>query len=232
MNFPTNLSCVQFKINKNQFGKYGLPLLNEKEFAKKLNQHILNEFTLKQNMNSNKLKKYINQYGQEFLRDALAQIPSSIDKSSFDEHNIYTKFVGDYFETFAEFFLKTFNNDSRFGVKDYEPVIIEEDYGVDGKGMCYNDVDGRNKCVVQVKYRVNTMDEIEYGALSNTFAQGVKEFDIDPHTDNNIILFTCCSGANYIAHKILKNNLFVVNHNAINKELNNLEFWQKFSNCF
>ncbi|MGN0967606.1 MAG: hypothetical protein ACI4OP_08560 [Candidatus Coprovivens sp.] len=54
-------------------------------------------------------------------------------------------------------------------VKDYHSAIETEDMCVDGYGLCYNDTIGENKCVVQVNYHVDTMNEIEYSALARTF---------------------------------------------------------------
>lgn len=96
----------------------------------------------------------------------------------------------------------------------------------------YNDTTGENKCVVQVKYRVDTMNEIEYSALARTFTQGVMEFGVNPNIDNCIILFSSCKGANYRAHNVLKNTLFEINDKKIDNEINNVQFWNEFVKLF
>lgn len=204
MNYPTGLKIVDYKINFRQFSFAGLPDLTEQDFAKQLNDRIVLEMNTKHNMNVNKLKKYICEYGHKFQADALKKVSSEIILTDEQKNEIYTRFVGDYFEAFAEFFLKTFDNDARFGVKDYQPAIETEDMGVDGCGLCYDDTKGIHKCVVQIKYRVDAMEEIEYSALARTFTQGVMEFGIDPNVDKCIILFSSCKGANYRARNVLK----------------------------
>lgn len=234
MNYPTNLEIVDYKIKNKQFGFVGLPNDTEEEFAKQLNDRIIAELNAKHHMNVNKLKKYICEYGNMFYEEMADKIPAEV-KASLDENEkkeIYTLFVGDYFEAFAEFFLKTFDNDARFGVKDYHPAIETEDMGVDGYGLCYDDTRGENKCVVQIKYRVDTMSEIEYSALARTFTQGVMEFGVNPNIDKCIILFSSCKGANYRAHNVLKNTLFEINDKKIDNEINNVQFWSEFVKLF
>jgi len=193
---------------------------------------ILDEIVKSHNMNVKKLRKMINEVGQKFKADSISRIPSVIDQTSLDLHQLYTQFVGDWFEAFAEFFLKTFDNDERYGVKDYTPAVLEDDLGVDGYGFCYDDTVSTHKCVVQVKYRLLKTDEIDYSALARTFTSGVLQFDVDPAVDNCIILFCSCKGANLNAQKVLGNRLHVIDDSMINKEINNVSFWQSFSKCF
>lgn len=232
MSYPTRLDVQIHKINSTNFSKFGLVCLTENEYAKILNKMILDEIIKSHNMNIKKLRKFINDVGCMFKVFAISQIPSTIDKTNLDLHQLYTKFVGDWFEAFAEFFLKTFDNDERFGVKNYTPAVLEEDLGVDGSGLCYDDTKGVHKCVVQVKYRLNKFDEIDYSCLARTFASGIKQFDIDPAINYNVILFCSCKGANLNAQKVLDKNLFVVNDEMINREINNVSFWDSFCKCF
>ena len=118
MAYPTKLDVQINKINSAKFGKYGLACLTENEFAKELNKMILDEIVKSGNMNVRKLSKMINEVGHKFKADAVSRIPSSIDTTSLDLNQLYTQFVGDWFEAFAEFFLKTFDNDERYGVKN------------------------------------------------------------------------------------------------------------------
>lgn len=232
MAYPTKLDVQINKINSAKFGKYGLACLTENEFAKELNKMILDEIVKSGNMNVRKLSKMINEVGHKFKADAVSRIPSSIDTTSLDLNQLYTQCVGDWFEAFAEFFLKTFDNDERYGVKNYTPAVLEEDLGVDGYGTCYDDTKGVHKCVVQVKYRLLRTDEIDYGALARTFTSGVLQFDVNPSVDYCIVLFCLCKGANLNAQKVLGKKLYVINDTMINREINNVSFWQSFSNCF
>lgn len=230
--YPKELLITKYKINKRQFGRFGLPLLTELECVRKLNDHIKNELQTKHNMNINKLRKYIFKFGNEFMNTNSQLIPSEINLAQIDTRELYTQFVGDYFEAFAEFFLKTFDNDSRFGVKKYIPNIDKDDMGVDGSGFCYDDTKSLNPCVVQVKYRINELNEIDYSALARTCAQGVMQYDLNVKVDNCIILFSSCKGSNYNAKKVFGNTLFEINDKVINQELNNVELWENFFKCF
>lgn len=232
MTHPTRLDVQVNKINSAKFGKYGLACLTENEYAKELNKTILDEIVRSGNMNVKKLRKMIHEVGHKFKADAISRIPSMIDQTSLDLSQLYTQFVGDWFEAFAEFFLKTFDNDERFGVKNYTPAVLEDDLGVDGYGVCYDDTDGAHRCVVQVKYRLLKTDEIDYSALARTFTSGVLQFDVDPAIDNCIILFCLCKGANLNAQKVLGKRLYVIDDTMINREINNVGFWQSFSKCF
>lgn len=232
MAYPTKLDVQINKVNFAKFGKFGLPCLTENVFAKVLNKMILDEIVKSHNMNIKKLRKFINEVGHKFKADAVSQIPSNIDEESLDLHQLYTQFVGDWFEAFVEFFLKTFDNDERYGVKNYTPAVLEDDLGVDGYGICYDDTKGVHKCVVQVKYRLLKTDEIDYSALARTFTSGVLQFDVNPEVDNCIILFCSCKGANLNAQKVLGKRLYVIDDSMIDKEINNAGFWQSFSNCF
>lgn len=232
MSYPTKLDVQVNKINCAKFGKYGLVCLTENEFAKSLNKMILDEIVKSHNMNVKKLRKLINEVGHKFKADAIESIPSATDKTSLDLNQLYTQFVGDWFEAFAEFFLKTFDNDERFGVKNYTPAVLEEDLGVDGYGICYDDTKGAHKCVVQVKYRLNSQDEIDYSCLARTFTSGVLQFNVNPEVDNCVILFCSCKGANLNTQKVLGKRLYVIDDTMINREINNVSFWQSFCDCF
>lgn len=232
MSYPTKLDVQINKINSAKFGKYGLVCLTENDVASELNKTVLDEIVKSGHMNTKKLRNMIHEAGLKFKADAMSKIPASIDQTTLDLSQLYTQFVGDWFEAFAEFFLKTFDNDSRFGVKNYTPAVLEEDLGVDGSGICYADNTGSHTCVVQVKYRLSKTDEIDYSALARTFTQGVLQFDVDPSVNYCIILFCLCKGANLNASKVLDKKLHVIDDSMINREINNISFWQSFSNCF
>jgi hypothetical protein len=230
-NYPTTLLTQIYKINKKQFSKkFRLEMTTEQEYSKYLNTAIIDYLNSKHNMNMKIFVSLIHKYGEEFKKNCINNI-KNIETLESDIQEIYNQFVGDYFEAFAEFFLKSFNNDSRYGVKDYLPNIDKEDMGVDGYGFCYDDTNGRNPCVIQVKYRSNPMDEITYSALAKTFCQGILEFKIEKDIDKNLILFGS-SDANYKAKDFFKKELFVISDKAINMEINNVEFWVAFCNCF
>ena len=232
MQYPTMLHVQVNKLNQPKFAKFGLVSLTENEHARMLNAAILDELEKSHHMDIRKLRKLISDAGRNFKKDAIQSIPSSIDTTGIDLHQLYTQFTGDWFEAFAEFFLKTFDNDERYGVRGYTPAVLDDDFGVDGYGLCYDDTDGQHKCVVQVKYRLNGKDEIDYGALARTFVSGIKQFDIEPDVNRNVILFCSCNGANRIAKEVLGDSLYIVDGDMISREINNAGFWQSFAACF
>jgi hypothetical protein len=69
----------------------------------------------------------------------------------------YNNYVGDFFEVFAEFLIKSNSQNHRVGIIGYKPVNTSnggEDYGVDGYGVGLN---GR-PATVQIKFRSKMME--------------------------------------------------------------------------
>lgn len=234
MPYPTELKIVQSKIRSFQFDKYSLNELTEVSFAKELNQKILDILKSEKNMNMNKLRKLIWLHGGIFKTFGDTTYFTKFGKNLTEDvkQELYNQFVGDYFEAFAEFFLKTFNNESRFGVRNYEPNIDKGDFGVDGSGECYDDTNGIHPCVVQVKYRINPEQTIDYSCLANTFTQGIRQFNLNNGIKSSIILFSSCKGANYIAKNMFNDMLYEINDKLINQEINSNLFWESFNECF
>jgi hypothetical protein len=135
------------------------------------------------------------------------------------------KFKGDILEFLAELFFTRFNSDPAFGLTNYTPVPITQDFGVDAHGVNANG----DRAVVQVKYRANPAEEIEYTDISKTFTSGVKRFKLDPYKDHNIFVFTT-SDVNWICRQEFGNQLVVINRAIIARTIdNNRNFWPQ---CF
>lgn len=234
MSYPTELKIVQSKIKAFQFSKYSLNEITEESEAKELNQKILSILKSEKNMNMKKLRKLIWLSGGVFRTFGNTTYFNLFGKNLPEDikQELYNQFVGDYFEAFAEFFLKTFNNESRFGVRNYEPNTDKGDFGVDGSGECYDDTNGIHPCVIQVKYRINPEQTIDYSCLANTFTQGSLQFGIKSDVKYNIILFSSCKGANYIAKNMFNDMLYEINDKLIDPEINLIQFWEAFSKCF
>jgi len=133
------------------------------------------------------------------------------------------KFKGDCLEIFAEIFFKAFSNDASFGLVDYTPIDIENDYGVDGVG--YN-ADNR-KVAVQVKYRSNPMDLVLYEEIAKTFTSGMKMLDLDLMHKQSVYVFTTAVGVTPSCQKVLGNSLVVINSDIISEQVdNNTNFWE------
>ena len=142
--------------------------------------------------------------------------------ADFSEDTVQT-YKGDMLEIFAEIFFKAFENDARFGLKDYEPVKLEDDYGVDAMGVNVNG----HKCAVQVKFRSNPFDDITYSDLAKTYFSGTNDFNLDLNEDNSIFLFTSAHKVTAACEKKMKKRLRNISREVISTEVdNNKSFWE------
>ena len=119
---------------------------------------------------------------------------------STDEQN---KFKGDALEILAEIFFWLHPTDERIGLSDYQHIPITEDYGVDGKGINPNGV----RSAVQVKFRSNMKDRIDYADLARTYTSAVKRKWIEPYQKYNVYLFTNAIGPTIPAKDELNDSL-------------------------
>lgn len=132
----------------------------------------------------------------------------------------FKKFKGDIFEIFCEIYSYLVKSQNTCGFVDY--VANEDDYGVDGYARNYANF----KCAVQVKFRSNPSDEIDYGSLAKTDCQARRQGGVETNKENTIILFTNCAGANENSKHVLKDSLYVVNRELIESQVNgNVIFW-------
>lgn len=134
------------------------------------------------------------------------------------------KFKGDMLEVLAEIFFNVFHADEAVGIRDYEPVLIGEDFGVDAIGINVNG----HKVVVQVKYRFNPEDKISYSDIARTFTSAVKQFHIMDvvNYDNTIYLFTTSGGVSSAYQKVMGKSV-VIDRSIISTKIdNNLNFWK------
>jgi len=132
------------------------------------------------------------------------------------------KFKGDVLEVLAELFFTRFNSDPAYGLTDYKPITIDQDYGVDATGTNANG----HFSVVQIKYRKNPMNEIRFKDLARTAAQGVYHFGLvkQPHT---LFVFTTANEVNYHCEKVFGDSLVVINRAIIQRAIdNNRNFWK------
>lgn len=135
------------------------------------------------------------------------------------------KFRGDMLEILAEIFFTIFHADEGVGVKEYTPVSLEEDYGVDAIGVNVNG----HRIAVQVKYRGNPVDLIPYADLTRTYTSAQIQFEIDMK-DHTLYLFTTARGVSYACSKMLQKRLVVINRNILSTKIdNNKTFWGRAS---
>lgn len=144
-----------------------------------------------------------------------------ISNTDTDAANV---FKGDMFEVFGELFFDCFSADPAIGLIDYQPIAINDDYGVDAIGT---NVLG-DRVAVQDKYRFNPLDQIDLGSLAKTYAAGRERHGLYLDKNNTIFLLTTAQGATPPCHEVFGKKLRVINRQAIASKVdNNLSFWQK-----
>lgn len=143
--------------------------------------------------------------------------------TDLDERN---KFYGDMLEVFSEVFFTILVGNPAYGLNDYTPVDINDDFGVDATAI---NVVG-HRCAVQVKYRSNPSDIITYSDIAKTFTSAVCQFDMMDvvNHDCTIFLFTNAFGVSHQFEEVLKGKAVIINQGVIKHEVdNNQFFWAK-----
>ena len=221
------LDMLDMKINKPQFTHCGCGNLTEYETAKNLVASILDTARHCKLITMKLLTKLIAGTGKDFA-----------EKNTADpvfQEELYNRFVGDFFELFAEYFFKTCSAVGQYGIIDYRPAESTGDWGVDGYGTAADQREsagGATPAVVQVKFRSNPMDEISYTMLAKTGWDGIKNYGLDVNRKNNIILFCNTeNGSNYLAKDALGDNLYVIKKSDLDKDrtgIKTVTFWEGF----
>lgn len=133
-------------------------------------------------------------------------------------------FKGDMLEVFAEMFFTVFDAHPAVGLKDYKPISISEDYGVDAIGINVNG----DKCAVQVKYRSNPLMKIDYPDLAKTYWAGRDIHGLSLTNNDTIFLFTTGCGVSHGVEHVGKKKVRVINRSVIAGLVdNNLSFWEQ-----
>lgn len=151
---------------------------------------------------------------------------SQIDPLRYDPD----KYKGDAFEFFVELFLALHPTDNRVGVYNYKPNQMN-DNGVDGIGQNIKN----EKCVIQVKYRSNVIDELSSNKdyLGNLLNDGMLSHEVvtDMSDSKNFrhFVFTTAKGMNfYTDQEMFKEKVKCFGINDFKSMLdNNLVFWDK-----
>ena len=129
---------------------------------------------------------------------------------------------GDLFEIFAEIFFLAFENDPEVGIKNYQIASLVDDYGVDAIGKNVNGDDA----VIQMKYRSNPMELIDYDSLGKTYSSGKLQHNIPLEKNDTIFLFTTGNGATDPCKKVFRKKLRIINRKIIEGKVdNNKSFW-------
>lgn len=159
-------------------------------------------------------------------KKTLKDLNKIIEKLSLNisEDKINT-FKGDVFEIFAWMFFKSFENDPSVGLTDYEAINIENDFGVDGKGINANGT----KVAVQVKYRSNPKNLISYGDIAKTYTSGRLQLNLNLKRKDSIYVFTNAIDITPPCKEVFGNTIKVLHGKAIDHYIhNNRSFWKFF----
>lgn len=133
------------------------------------------------------------------------------------------QFKGDTLEILSYLFFHAFECDERIGIKNYEPISLTEDYGVDGKGT---NVNGQ-KVAIQVKYRSNPTDIITYADVARTFASGRLQLKLDLESYHTIYVFTTANNVSRQCRDVFGDRLVVIGREEIARLIdNNITFWK------
>lgn len=144
-----------------------------------------------------------------------------------DNEDTLNSFKGDTFEIFSELFFMTFHADPEVGLTNYEPIPLNEDYGVDA--IATNVVG--NNVVVQCKYKSNPMELIDYASICRTYSAGIEKHtvELNKSINNTIFIITTGAGVTEPCHNVFKNKLRVINKQILSSKIdNNQIFWK---NC-
>jgi hypothetical protein len=131
------------------------------------------------------------------------------------------KLRGDMLEVLSEIFFNAFQNDEAVGIKEYAPVAIDEDYGVDATGINPNGI----KVAVQCKYK--NFEPVTYTELAKTFTSGLLILKCDLMQANSIYVFTTAVAFSSAVDKNLGSKVVKIDRNVISRKIdNNRTFWQ------
>ena len=127
-------------------------------------------------------------------------------------------------EVLSELFFNTFQADETIGIRDYAPVTLTDDFGVDATGINTNG----HKVVIQVKYRGNPENVIPYADIARTFTSAVCQLGILDvvHHERTVYLFTTSKGVTAAYEKVMGRKSVIINRAMIGRKIdNNHNFW-------
>lgn len=135
------------------------------------------------------------------------------------------KFKGDMLEVFSEIFFYQFQTDEALGITEYQPIEINDDYGVDARGI---NVNGK-QTAIQVKYRSNPDDKISYADIARTFTSAVLQLHMKDVIDNDrtVFLFTNAGGVTGAFDTVMQKKTVIITRGVISTKVdNNVTFWK------
>ena len=161
-----------------------------------------------------------------FEDDAGTRVISAKKVERFLYSDAINKFKGDMLEVLSEIFFAVFVADEGVGLRDYVPVDLGSDFGVDATAT---NVNGHH-CAVQVKYRSNPFDLISYADIARTFTSAFLQMgisDVGTH-DHTVYLFTISNGVTGAFTKVMGRKCVVIPKGIISTKIdNNKAFWKQ-----
>lgn len=177
--------------------------------------------------------RMINSRNFKYLLEEIESISELSEDYGYQDLNIEddtrpakNKFIGDLFEIFAECFFLLNSSDNRIGVHEYNPVMSDDDNGVDGFGK---NIDGL-PCTIQVKYRSNPTYKLKERDIKQFPYQSIINYDVDWKRNGSMLVFTNCDGLHwYTESKVFNSKIRVINGSTISSMIDNNEgFWSGF----
>ncbi len=145
------------------------------------------------------------------------------------------KFKGDLFEIFAEAFYKICGTHPTIAVRDYEPIIQSEDFGVDGKGLNNDNevltfsIKFRNRFTKKHKFD-NTHTLNDLGQFISWSQNG---FGIPIRTKNRMIVFTTYDSMSPFSNPEMTGYIKVHGWDTIRYHVDkNTAFWENIQMFF
>jgi hypothetical protein len=160
--------------------------------------------------------------GVKTINDFVKRV-EELSKSYTDPDKLNT-FKGDMLEIFSEIFFGAFRNSPDVGIREYNPIALDEDYGVDAVGINVNN----DACAIQVKYRVNPFERIEYTDIAKTYTSARIRNKLSLENDNTVYLFTTANEVTIACNTVFGKKLRVINRSVIAGKIDNNEsFWNE-----
>lgn len=165
------------------------------------------------------------------IHNSLNISPKNYDPDDGEPFDIYADrkvYRGDMFEIFVEYFLQAMENDKEIGVREVEPVPLDEDLGVDFIGKSTND---HSTVSVQCKFKSNTSHVFNYHELS-TFMSTAALLHESVGRNQMLITTAIDSDARPVLRYTVKTvnpNMRVIDRTRLKYKVdNNKGFWDGF----
>ena len=161
---------------------------------------------------------------------AVASVPPIFKADEYTK--LISKYEGDAFEVFGEYFIKSHGSSSEVGIVDYQPLYqlgnTDKDTGVDGYGTGTN----CKPATVQFKFKKNRTAVLSANEdrLTNFTWTSVRKFKVDVEDSSNmLIVSTGKELASFTKHDMLDDAVRFLGFNELSKMLDhNIVFWDGF----